>query len=86
MEGHRVAVPHGGCASRAQSATKPPAAADDPKPVATVLDAGVITTRQAITPAGIQMVFRGRVYGVAFGSSSDVVYALSGASKGSIVY
>ena len=63
-----------------------PGAAEPPQPVRTVLDPGVITTRQAITPAGIQMVFDHRVQGVAFGPSSDVVYALSAASKGSLIY
>lgn len=55
------------------------------QPARTVLDPGIITTRQALTPAGIQMVFHGRVYGVAFGPSSDVVYALSGSTKGANV-
>lgn len=72
--------------AEAQSAPKQPAAADDQRPVRTVLDPGVITTRQSLTPAGLQMVFQSRVYGLAFGSSSDIVYALSGASKGVLVY
>lgn len=46
-------------------------------PVRTVLDQSVIPTRQAITPAGAQTVFESRVWGVAFGPSSDVVYALT---------
>lgn len=71
---------------QAQSAPKPTPAADSATPVSAVLDPGVITTRQAITPAGIQMVFPGRAFGVAFGSSSDIVYALVGASKGGLVY
>src|ERR1035438_8041504 len=69
----------------AQNAPRPAAAAADQKPVNTVLDPGVITTRQATTPAGIQMVFQGRVYGAAFGSTSDIVYALSG-TRGALVY
>jgi YVTN family beta-propeller protein len=71
--------------SQAQNAPRPAAAAADQKPVNTVLDPGVITTRQATTPAGIQMVFQGRVYGAAFGSTSDIVYALSG-TRGALVY
>jgi YVTN family beta-propeller protein len=43
-------------------------------PVQAVPDPGVVTTRQSITPAGVQSVFSGRVYGVAFGSSSEVLY------------
>lgn len=41
-----------------------------------VKDPGVITTRQAITPAGLQSVFNGRVYGVAFGKTPDEVWVL----------
>ena len=44
------------------------------QPVRDVPDPGVVTTRQSITPAGAQSVFSGRVYGVAFGSSSDTIY------------
>jgi len=36
------------------------------KPSRSVTDPGVITTRQAITPAGVQSVFEGRVYGLTF--------------------
>lgn len=43
-------------------------------PVRAVPDPGVVTTRQSITPAGVQSVFSGRVYGVAFGRSSDTLY------------
>jgi len=42
----------------------------------TVSDPGVITTRQAITPAGVQSVFDGRVYGVAFGKTPAEVWVL----------
>src|ERR1700722_19340901 len=42
----------------------------------TVSDPGVITTRQAITPAGLQSVFNGRVYGVAFGKTPDELWVL----------
>src|ERR1035438_10386776 len=41
-----------------------------------VKDPGVITTRQAITPAGLQSVFNGRVYGVAFGKTSSELWVL----------
>jgi YVTN family beta-propeller protein len=41
-----------------------------------VTDPGVITTRQAITPAGVQSVFNGRVYGVAFGKSAAELWVL----------
>jgi YVTN family beta-propeller protein len=44
------------------------------QPARAVPDPGVVTTRQAITPAGMQSVFSGRVYGVAFGSSSDTLF------------
>jgi YVTN family beta-propeller protein len=56
-------------------------------PVRTVLDPGVIPTRQAITPAGAQTVFESRVWGVVFGPSSDVVYALTaGRNAAPMVY
>ena len=42
----------------------------------TVPDPGVITTRQAITPAGLQSVFNGRVYGVAFGKTFHELWVL----------
>jgi YVTN family beta-propeller protein len=45
-----------------------------------VPDPGVITTRQAITPAGTPTVFDGRVYGVAFGESASELW-VSNASK-----
>ncbi len=47
------------------------------KPLRAVTDPGVITTRQNITPAGVQAVFQGRVYGVAFGGSAEEVWTLS---------
>ncbi len=47
------------------------------RPVRAVTDPGVITTRQMITPAGIQTVFEGRVYGVAFGASASEVWVLN---------
>ncbi|MCL4402960.1 MAG: hypothetical protein M1436_09915, partial [Acidobacteria bacterium] len=41
-------------------------------------DPGVITTRQAITPAGTQAVFQGRVYGVAFGEDARELWVVNG--------
>src|SRR4051794_29908216 len=45
-------------------------AADDDAP-------GVITTNQAITPAGVQSVLQGRVYGVTFGATPSEVWVLT---------
>lgn len=59
---------------------------DPEAPVRTVLDPGVIPSRQTITPAGLQTVFENRVWGVAFGPSNDAVYALVGARRASLVY
>jgi DNA-binding beta-propeller fold protein YncE len=53
-----------------------PAQTDD-TPVRAVTDPGVVTTRQAIAPAGVQTVFTGRVYGVAFGATSSEVWVLN---------
>lgn len=39
-----------------------------------VADPGVITTRQAITPAGVPTVFDGRVYGVTFGEDASTIW------------
>lgn len=47
------------------------------KPLRSVTDPGVVTTRQNITPAGVQTVFDGRVYGLAFGASTNEIYALT---------
>ncbi len=47
------------------------------QPVRKPTDPGIITTRQAITPAGVQSVFEGRVYGVAFGAGSDTLWVLT---------
>lgn len=46
-------------------------------PVRAVTDPGVVTSRQAITPAGTQAVFLGRVYGLAFGARSDELWVLN---------
>ena len=46
-----------------------------------VTDPGVITTGQAITPAGVQSVFEGRVYGLTFGETVEELWVLrSGAA------
>jgi DNA-binding beta-propeller fold protein YncE len=50
-------------------------------PTRSVTDPGVITTGQAITPAGVQSVFDGRVYGVAFGADDSEVWVLTGRTK-----
>jgi YVTN family beta-propeller protein len=41
-----------------------------------VTDPGVITTRQAITPAGVPSVFQGRVYGVAWAGETGELWVL----------
>src|SRR5215475_1569074 len=46
------------------------------RPVRAVTDPGVVTTRQTITPAGMQTIFDGRVYGVAFGAAPNEIWAL----------
>src|SRR5262245_44622815 len=46
------------------------------QPVRSVTDPGVVTTRQAITPAGVPSVFQGRVYGVAWARGSDELWVL----------
>ena len=67
-------------------AIKPDEVQDSEAPVRSVVDPGVITTRQSITPAGVQAVFESRTYGVAFGDSSDVVYAVATSRKGALIY
>ncbi len=47
------------------------------QPARAVVDPGVVTTRQAITPAGVPTIFQGRVYGVAFGASASEVWVLN---------
>jgi YVTN family beta-propeller protein len=49
-------------------------------PVRAVTDPGVVTTRQSITPAGVPMVFEGRVYGVAFGTTDADLWILTAGS------
>ncbi|MBL9199576.1 MAG: bifunctional YncE family protein/alkaline phosphatase family protein [Opitutaceae bacterium] len=50
--------------------------AAEPVVVRNVADPGVVVTRQAITPAGVQSVFDTRVYAVAFGTQPGEVWAL----------
>ena len=49
-------------------------------PLRAVTDPGVVTTRQGITPAGVQTVFEGRVYGLAFGRTSSELWVLTAGS------
>ena len=53
------------------------------RPVRGVSDPGVITTGQAITPAGVQSVFEGRVYGITFGATDADVWVLTGRNRAS---
>ena len=46
------------------------------QPVRAPHDPGVVTTRQAITPAGVPSVFQGRVYGVAWAGDSGELWVL----------
>src|SRR5262252_3742737 len=46
------------------------------QPVRSVTDPGVVTTRQAITPAGVPSVFQGRVYGVAWAGKGGDLWVL----------
>jgi YVTN family beta-propeller protein len=62
-----------------------PADADE-APVRSVPDPGVITTRQSITPAGIQAIFGSRIYGVTFGATSAEVYALAAPRQGLVIF
>ncbi|MBI4891628.1 MAG: hypothetical protein HY821_13465, partial [Acidobacteria bacterium] len=45
-------------------------------PVRSVTDPGVVTTNQRTTPAGVQSIFQGRVYGVAFGATNAEIHVL----------
>jgi len=47
------------------------------RPVRSVTDPGVVTTRQSITPAGVPTVFQGKVFGVAFGESPSELWVAS---------
>lgn len=46
------------------------------QPSRAVTDPGVVTTRQAITPAGVPSIFQGRVYGVAWAGQSGNLWVL----------
>jgi len=47
------------------------------KPSRAVTDPGIVTTRQTITPAGVQSIFDGRIYGVTFGANANEIFALT---------
>ncbi|MFN7937771.1 MAG: alkaline phosphatase family protein [Bryobacteraceae bacterium] len=53
------------------------AAQTNDAPVRAVTDPGVITTRQAISPAGVPAIFNGRVYAVDFGADAREVWITS---------
>jgi YVTN family beta-propeller protein len=55
-------------------------------PSNSVVDPGIIPSRQMISPAGLQSVFESRVLGVAFGEHGDSIYAATTGQKGSFVY
>ena len=55
-------------------------------PANSVVDPGVIPSRQQITPAGLQSVFESRVFGVAFGENGESIYAAVLGQKGTLVY
>jgi YVTN family beta-propeller protein len=44
--------------------------------VRAVTDPGVVTTRQAITPAGVSSIFQGRIYGASWDQSGDLLWVL----------
>src|SRR4051794_18588965 len=46
------------------------------QPIRAPHDPGIVTTRQAITPAGVPSVFQGRVYGVAWAGSTGDLWVL----------
>jgi YVTN family beta-propeller protein len=74
-------------AQSAPQAAKPNNPSDgDDAPVRSVNDPGVITTRQSITPAGIQAIFESRIYGVTFGATSSEVYALAAPRRGLVIF
>jgi YVTN family beta-propeller protein len=65
-----------GAEKKAAKTAAAPAPAKEFVPVRNVTDPGVVVTRQGITPAGVQSVFDGRVYGVAFSPKGDEVWVL----------
>jgi hypothetical protein len=77
----------GGAQPQESRAKSPACAADgDEAPVRSVPDLGVITTRQSITPAGIQAIFESGIYGVTFGATSAVVYALTAPRSSLVIF
>lgn len=46
------------------------------RPARAVTDPGVVTTRQATTPAGVSSIFDGRILGITFGETSDDLWVL----------
>jgi YVTN family beta-propeller protein len=46
------------------------------QPSRALTDPGVVTTRQAITPAGVPSIFQGRVYGIAWAGKSGELWVL----------
>jgi DNA-binding beta-propeller fold protein YncE len=54
-----------------------PCAEKHPDAVKAFTDQGVITTRQQITPAGVQSAFEGAVYGAVFDRDSSLVWILT---------
>src|SRR5215510_10783430 len=46
------------------------------QPSRAVTDPGVVTTRQAITPAGVPSIFQGRVFGIAWAGTSGELWVL----------
>jgi YVTN family beta-propeller protein len=55
-------------------------------PTASVVDPGVIPSRQAISPAGLQSIFDSRVYGVTFGEDGRSIYTATLSQNGSQIY
>lgn len=47
------------------------------QPSRSVTDPGVVTTRQAITPAGVSSIFQGRVYGVVWAGDTGDLWVLN---------
>jgi len=77
----------GGAQPQQSRANSPVRAADgDEAPVRSVSDPGVITTRQSITPAGIQAIFESRIFGVTFGATSAEVYVLAAPRSGLVIF
>lgn len=46
------------------------------RPVRAVTDPGTVTTNQQVTPAGVQSIFQGRVYGVTFAGKAEEIHVL----------